>query len=36
MNEDPEAGARGLAVAMLIALASAFWLVVGLYIGAHL
>lgn len=36
MNEDPEAGPRGLAVAMLITLCSVLWLVIGVWIGAHL
>jgi len=36
MNDDPEAGARGLAIAMLLMLTSAFWLSIGVWIGAHL
>lgn len=36
MSDDPESGPRGLAVAMLVTLASTFWLVIGVWIGAHL
>lgn len=36
MEDDPEAGPRGLAVAILVMLSSAFWLVIGLWIGAKL
>ena len=36
VREDPEAGPRGLAVAMLVTLASTFWLVIGVWIGAQL
>jgi hypothetical protein len=36
MSEDPEAGPRGLAMAMLIMLSGVIWLVIGLIIGAHL
>lgn len=35
MNDEAEAAARGLAVALLVAAASAFWFVLGLVAGAH-